>query len=951
MTVSDAHGEARTEAFDATNPFALEATERVQLVKAGALNVFLQPGTLAEPGGRRHFLLRAAPGACVAPLDPADVPDGHTVVAVGEPRTELAEATVDASALGAWLAALAGTLDEDGEADRVLDAADGGAYELGDGDIVRLRADGLALAVQAGRLELIGPRNDVLGALDSTAAIPLAAGVRLIARGATRVVVTDPLAQGDTAATLEALRGSHRVLLTAARARVEQLDRDSDARLAAARAGGTALLTRSITHIASALGDMPAAPPLAEQDGFDRTLSACRRIGAWLGVEFVDPPASYRRGTDPVSAIAMAAGVRHRRVSLDSGWHRRATSPVLAFRGAERDPVALLPRPRGGYLCHDPATGAESRVDADLLAALDPLGFELYAPLPARPLDLKDLLRIGFRHQQAALLSLLVAGVAGGLLALALPIGTQWLFNAFIPDNDRPAIWWTAAFLLAAAVSGGVLAYARAIAVARLSGNLDGVLQAGVWDRLLALPASFHAGYATGDLTSRAYGVNSINAILSNATVSAVLSTMFGGFSLALLFVYSPLLALFAVAGLVAVGALLAWLSVRQVRHQRTMFLEKGHIFGVLFGLLEGIDKIRIAGREIPAFARWAERFHRQQDANYRSQLVYCALATTIAGTPLVLSMILFAVVAGLMNADIATGTFVAFAAALAQFTVAATQLSFALVASITVIPLYERLRPVLEAVPERNEPDGDPGLLTGRIRLENVHFRYGPDAQPTLQGVTLTVEPGQNVALVGPSGAGKSTVMRMLLGFETPDRGSVVYDERNLASLNMRMVRRQVGVVLQDSKPMPGTLESNIIGNSALTEDDAWWAAEQAGLADDIHRMPMGMHTLVGENGVTFSGGQVQRLMIARAIAHRPRILFLDEATSALDNETQEDVMGAIDGLDATRIVIAHRLSTIRRADYLYVIDDGRIVQEGTYDTLAAEPGLFDDLVRRQTA
>ena len=216
---------------------------------------------------------------------------------------------------------------------------------------------------------------------------------------------------------------------------------------------------------------------------------------------------------------------------------------------------------------------------------------------------------------------------------------------------------------------------------------------------------------------------------------------------------------------------------------------------------------------------------------------------------------------------------------------------------------------------------------------------------------MTLTVEPGQNVALVGPSGAGKSTVMRMLLGFETPDHGSVVYDERNLASLNMRMVRRQVGVVLQDSKPMPGTLVSNIIGNSALTEDDAWWAAEQAGLADDIHRMPMGMHTLVGENGVTFSGGQVQRLMIARAIAHRPRILFLDEATSALDNETQEDVMGAIDGLDATRIVIAHRLSTIRRADYLYVIDDGRIVQEGTYDTLAAEPGLFDDLVRRQTA
>ncbi len=445
--------------------------------------------------------------------------------------------------------------------------------------------------------------------------------------------------------------------------------------------------------------------------------------------------------------------------------------------------------------------------------------------------------------------------------------------------------------------------------------------------------------------------MNAINTILSNATVSAVLSMVFGVFSLALLVAYSPLLAAFAVGGLLAIGGLLVWLSLRQVGYQRTMFLEKGHIFGRLFQLLQGLDKIRIAGREIPAFAQWAELFGRQQHANYHSQLVYCWLATVIAGTPLVLSMLLFAVVAGFMDADFATGTFVAFAAALAQFTVAATQLNFALVASITVIPLYERLRPIIEAVPERNDASGDPGLLTGRIRLENVVFRYGAQAEPTLRGVTLDCRPGQNVAIVGPSGAGKSTVMRLLLGFETPQRGSVLYDDRNLESLNLRMVRRQVGVVLQNSKPMPGTLLSNIIGNTALTEDDAWWAAESAGLADDIRRMPMRMHTIVGENGVTFSGGQVQRLMIARAIVHRPRVLYFDEATSALDNETQEDVMQAIDSLDATRIVIAHRLSTIRKADYLYVIDDGRVVQEGTYDCLLAEQGLFADLVRRQSA
>jgi NHLM bacteriocin system ABC transporter ATP-binding protein len=952
--------------YDATSPFALDGWERAGLVEHGALNVFLQPGTLGDPSGRRRFLLRAEPGALVLGIAPSDVPDGHTVVAVAEPDTRVRELALDAlvpsgngatngaprvpaAALRGWVRRLATTLDADAEVGRPVIAGPG-SHELEDGAVARPAADGLALAVESGALVLLGPDRAELAVIDAATAIPIAADMRLLARGATRVAVSDPLAEGPTTAAREALDRAHRLALAAAQGRIGYLEQRTNARLADERALGVEQLTHSATRIASALGRIPAPPPRVREDDFGLLLRACRRIGTHLRVEFVDPPASYRLGADPVAAIAMAAGVRHRRVALERGWERRASSPVLAFRGGERAPVALVPRPGGGFELYDPATGVESRLDAELLAALDPVAFEFYAPLPARPLGLGDLLRIGFHRQRRALVVLAVAGVLGGILALALPIATQWLFNAFIPDSDRPAIWWTAAFLLAAVISGGFLAYARSIAVVRLSGNLDGVLQAGVWDRLLALPTTFHAGFSTGDLVSRAYGINSINTILSNATVSAVLSTVFGVFSLALLFVYSPLLALFALAGLVAISGLLAWLSVRQVRHQRTMFLEKGHIFGRLFGLLQGIDKIRIAGREIPAFAEWADRFQRQQDANYRSQRVYCWLATVIAGTPLVLSMLLFAVVAGVMHADMSIGTFVAFGAALAQFTTAATQLSFALVASITVIPLYERLKQVLQAVPERNDPAGDPGLLTGRIRLENVFFRYGPQAEPTLRGVTLDVHPGESVALLGPSGAGKSTVMRMLLGFETPERGSVAYDDRNLGSLNMRMVRRQVGVVLQNSKPMPGTLLSNIIGNSALTEEDAWWAAESAGLAGDVHRMPMGMHTIVGENGVAFSGGQVQRLMIARAIVHRPRILFFDEATSALDNETQEDVMAAIEHLDATRIVIAHRLSTIRDADRLYVIDGGRVVQHGTYDSLIDEPGLFADLVRRQT-
>ena len=854
------------------------------------------------------------------------------------------------AALRAWLATLATTLASPVKLRRST-VVDTGPQDLDDGAVLRVQIDGLALAVTSGRLTLSGPDHFDLAVLDGSVPIPLTAGMRLTANGSAKVTITDPLAAGLTEPARAALDRAQQLVLAAAGVRSGLLTRRTDERLASARTVGEQRLTDAVRGIAALLGPLPAGTPKAEVDHFDATLRACRRLGAYLEIEFVEPPATYRRGTDPVAAIAMAAGVRHRRIALNERWQRHASGPVLAFRTEGRRPVALVPRPRGGYLCYDPVTGDETIADGELMAALEPMAFEFYPALPNRALGLRDMLRIGLRHQRPALVSLAVAGVVGGLLALALPLGTEYLLNTFVPDADRSAIWWTGGFLVAAAVSGGILAYARAIAVVRLSGNLDGVLQAGVWDRLLSLPTTFHGAYATGDLTSRAYGVNAINTILSNATVSAVLSTMFGVFSLALLFVYSPLLAVCAIAGLGAVAAVLGWLSLRQVRHQRVMFLEKGRTSGRLFGLLQGINKIRIAGREIPAFAQWAELFRRQQAASYRSELISCVLTTVIAGTPLALSMVLYFVVADVMNARMPVGTFVAFAAALAQFTVAATQLSFALVSSITVIPLYERLRPILEALPERADIAGDPGLLSGRIRLENVIFRYGPQAEPTLRGVTLDIRSGETVALVGPSGAGKSTVLRMLLGFETPDRGSVVYDDRNLTSLNMRMVRRQIGVVLQNSKPMPGSLLSNIIGNSALTEDDAWWAAGQAGLAADIRRMPMGMQTIVAENGVTFSGGQLQRLMIARAVVHRPRILFFDEATSALDNETQEDVMGAIENLDATRIVIAHRLSTIRRADRLYVIDDGRVVQHGSYDELIAEPGLFADLIRRQTA
>ncbi|HEY9805050.1 MAG TPA: ATP-binding cassette domain-containing protein, partial [Candidatus Obscuribacterales bacterium] len=210
---------------------------------------------------------------------------------------------------------------------------------------------------------------------------------------------------------------------------------------------------------------------------------------------------------------------------------------------------------------------------------------------------------------------------------------------------------------------------------------------------------------------------------------------------------------------------------------------------------------------------------------------------------------------------------------------------------------------------------------------------------------------PGEFIAIVGPSGSGKSTLFRLLLGFESPQIGQVFYDRQNLLSLDIHAVRRQIGVLLQNSRTNTASIFENIAGNALITMDEAWEAARHAGFADEITAMPMGMHTVVSEGGSNLSGGQRQRLLIARALALKPRILLFDEATSSLDNQTQAIVSESLKKLQITRIVIAHRLSTIQDADRIYVLEAGRVVQQGSFQQLMSQEGLFFRLMQRQIA
>jgi ATP-binding cassette subfamily C protein len=372
----------------------------------------------------------------------------------------------------------------------------------------------------------------------------------------------------------------------------------------------------------------------------------------------------------------------------------------------------------------------------------------------------------------------------------------------------------------------------------------------------------------------------------------------------------------------------------------------------LVFQYLNGITKIRIASAENRAFANWAERYAHVRRLGFNSQHISNIEQTFTTGYAKLITASIFAAFGFLLtkqeSAGMSAGNYIAFNAAFGAFFGGLSGMVHTALALLNLVPVYERAKPILHAVPEANNNLPDPGELQGEIEVANVSFEYSPGL-PVLKIVSFVLNPGEYVALVGPSGSGKSTLLRLMLGFENPTAGSIRYDGQDMTTVDVGALRRQLGVVLQSGKLMSGDIFSNIVGITNLTQDDAWEAARMVGLDTDIEQMPMGMFTVISDGASTFSGGQRQRIMIARAVVHRPRILFFDEATSALDNRTQAIVTQSLDRMKSTRVVIAHRLSTVVNADRIIVLDQGEIVQDGRYAELIAQPGLFQELARRQ--
>lgn len=684
----------------------------------------------------------------------------------------------------------------------------------------------------------------------------------------------------------------------------------------------------------------------------DQTLAASVLVGRRIGVairEPLRPKGGERAKAFTVEEIARSSRLHIRMVTLTDRWWREDNGPLLGFVREGNAPVALLPVSARKYEMVSPETGERQPVSESQASLLSTVAYTFYPPLPEHPVSGRDLLSFGFANCGRDALTLLAAALLISLLSLAVPLVTGLIFSEIIPCAERSRLMQVTAIMVSLAVATLLFELTRNIAMLRVESRLDGTLQAAVWDRLIRLPVPFFREFTAGDLAQRSMGITTIRELVSGTFLTTVVGALFVFPNYLLLFYYNVNLAWIATLPLALISLVIFIAGRYQLICLAGMTEIQGKLGGLIFQFIGALTKIRVSGSEDRVFAIWAHEFSRQKRLAYQGGMSGALLRTFITLLQALSLTALFAWFAWGGGAMISTGDFLAFNAAYSSVQGALFQVVCMLGMVAGAVPQYRRMRPILDAVPESSTVKSDPGELSGRIELSRISFRYRPELPFVIRDLTIRIEPGEFVAIVGPSGSGKSTLVRLLLGFESPESGAIFYDDQELQDLDATKVRRKMGVVIQGAEVMPGDIFHNITGSSPFTLDDAWEAAQMAGLADDIRQMPMGMHTIISQGGGTFSGGQKQRLMIARALVNRPSILILDEATSALDNRTQAITSESLKKLKTTRIVVAHRLSTILEADRIYVMDKGVIAESGTYPELMERDGIFRKLATRQ--
>ena len=701
----------------------------------------------------------------------------------------------------------------------------------------------------------------------------------------------------------------------------------------------------SILHMASAVVGSEVAGSMASQRAV--TKGAIDDILKYYRISPVEIPASVQDPDEQLEYALRPHGIMHRMVELSEGWYKDAFGPLIAYRKSDGMPVPVFPKSRTGYWFYDEA-GRKTTVNARNAQSFAIEARCFYRPLPLGKIGVTDLLtymRKCLNPVDFALLGVLALLVT--LVGMLLPPIVKILTGYVANTGSYAVLWSTAAFLLCTLVSQQLLTASREIAVNRILTKASTSVAAAFMMRILSLPAKFFRNYSAGELASRCSAAKSLVELIVTNVLSLGVTAIFSLLYITQIGQFAPTLMLPAVAVIVVTIVVTAVTTIMQMRVTRQQMEYAAKENGKSFALIHGVQKIKLAGAEKRAFARWSHAYTKSAELQYNPPVFLKLSSAVITAVSLAGAIILYYLAA---TTGVSPSDYIAFFAAYGMVSGAFASLSGMVNAVAQIKPYLAMTEPILQAEPEVAESKEILTQLSGQIELNDVRFRYDENTPYVIDGMNLKIRPGEYVAIVGKSGCGKSTLVRLLLGFETPEKGAIYYDGKDITGLDLRSLRRRIGAVTQDGSLFQESIFANItISAPHLTEEEAWEAAEIARIADDIRDMPMGMQTMISEGSGGISGGQKQRLMIARAVAPKPRVLIFDEATSALDNRTQKQVSEALDALKCTRIVIAHRLSTIKNCDRILYIDNGRIVEDGTYDELIEKNGLFAELVERQ--
>ena len=686
----------------------------------------------------------------------------------------------------------------------------------------------------------------------------------------------------------------------------------------------------------------------ALNDERQQTKNAFDEILRFYHINAKEIPDNITDRNEQLEYLLRPHGIMRRTVTLSKGWYKDAIGAMLGIRKSDGMVVALIPTGFSGYRYRDMETGKHVKINGKNQELFEEEAIAFYKPLPLKALGISDLMRyILGTLSPADFVMTGASALAVTLIGMLSPKLNNLLFSRVIEDGSTQILLAITVFMICVTLSSLLINGVKSLIIARINTKMSISVQAAVMSRLMSLPAGFFKNYSSGELSARAACSNSLCEMLVSVALTTGLTSVFSLVYISQIFVYAPALvipSLFIMLATVAFTVISALVQMKVSKKKMELSSKES---GMSYALISGVQKIKLSGAEMRAFARWGNLYAEEARLTYNPPMFLkinsvISSAISLAGT---LMMYWIAVSSGVSVAN-----YYAFNTAYGMVSGAFISLAGIALTVAQIKPVMDMVEPILKAVPEISEGKQMITRLSGSIELNNVSFRYNENMPLVIDDLSLKIRPGQYVAIVGATGCGKSTLLRLMLGFESPQKGAVYVDGKDIAAVDLKSLRRNIGVVMQNGKLFTGDIFSNIIISAPwLTMDDAWHAAELSGIAEDIRRMPMGMHTMISEGSGGISGGQRQRLMIARAIAPKPKVLMFDEATSALDNLTQKTVSESLDSLKCTRIVIAHRLSTIKQCDRILVLDKGKIIEDGTYDQLIQMGGFFAELVARQ--